>query len=557
MKHRCRIQPILNIEPNPVPNHVAIIMDGNGRWAQNRDQRRADGHRAGADAVRRTVRACRRLGVPALTLYAFSAQNWKRPPHEVSALMYLLRDFLISEREEILNNGIRLRSIGRVSELPDYVHQVLLPLEEESAENTEMTLTLALAYGGQEELADVCRTLAVRAVDGSLDPDDIDCEVVSANLPSAGVGPVDLLIRTAGEQRISNFLLWGIAYAEVVFFDKPWPEFDADDLHSALATYGSRERRFGLVPEPEAEKPAEASPPKSQSWLHNTVTRVLSAAVLIPVMLALLFWCPKPWWTAFCYVAVTIASFEMMQMKFPEHIASQVLGVFGSLGLLTSILFFEASSGLLPALLVHVVAALVVTLFDARMPEKAVTPETGLPPSNSFGATSGPSSTTSFDIESAAARMGWSIAGPIYIAGSLSTMALLHRLEQGGTWVILAMSFAFASDTAAYFVGKFAGQRKLYPAVSPNKTLEGSLGGILAAVLVSLFIRGLSLPEIPLVACIILATVAATLGQLGDLSISLLKRSTGRKDTGKIMPGHGGILDRVDALAVTSVVTWL
>jgi len=235
------------IDLTRLPSHVAIIMDGNGRWAQMRGLPRPLGHRQGSESVRRTVRACRCLGVRALTLYAFSEQNWARPAHEVEALMELLREFLLAEREELVANGIRLRAIGRRERLPLRVREVLERIEADTARLADMTLTLALSYGGREEIADAVRALAMGVAKGKLDPQRIDEDLIDAVLPSVEVGPVDLLIRTGGEQRISNFLLWGAAYAELYFSDRLWPEWTEDDLYAAIASFQARERRFGRV----------------------------------------------------------------------------------------------------------------------------------------------------------------------------------------------------------------------------------------------------------------------------------------------------------------------
>jgi undecaprenyl diphosphate synthase len=242
-----RAASVPHVDLRNLPRHVAIIMDGNGRWAQQQGRPRADGHRDGSRAVRRTVRAARRLGVRALTLYAFSEQNWSRPAAEVAALMELLREFLQSEREELLDNRIRLRAIGRVHKLPHRVREVLEPLERDSAGLDGMTLTLCLSYGGREEMADAMRSLAIEVADGRLDPSEMDEERIARHVPSLDVGPVDLLIRTGGEQRVSNFLLWAGAYAELYFSSTLWPEYDAADLYEAIAAYQSRERRFGGI----------------------------------------------------------------------------------------------------------------------------------------------------------------------------------------------------------------------------------------------------------------------------------------------------------------------
>ena len=235
------------VEARNLPRHVGIIMDGNGRWARLRGEPREAGHKAGSAAVRRVVRAARRLGLDALTLYAFSEQNWARPAGEVEALMGLLREFLVSERDEILDHGIRLVAIGDPDRLPPHVREVLDPLRRVSSDNGAMTLALALSYGGREEIARAARELAREAAAHRLDPETIDVDMLASRLPSLGVGDPDLIIRTGGEQRLSNFLLFGAAYAELAFTDRLWPDFDERDLFAAIASYQRRARRYGLV----------------------------------------------------------------------------------------------------------------------------------------------------------------------------------------------------------------------------------------------------------------------------------------------------------------------
>jgi undecaprenyl diphosphate synthase len=235
------------VEARNLPGHVGIIMDGNGRWAQLRNQPRQAGHREGAAAVRRVVRTARRLGLRALTLYAFSEQNWARPDEEVDALMQLLREFLLTERDEILDNNIRLNAVGNLGRLPALVRAVLDPLRSESAQNGEMVLTLALSYGGREEIAHAARELARAVAAGRIKPEDVTPEAMRAHMPSLSVGDPDLVIRTGGERRVSNFLLYGLAYAELYFADVLWPDFAEKDLFAAIASYQHRERRFGLT----------------------------------------------------------------------------------------------------------------------------------------------------------------------------------------------------------------------------------------------------------------------------------------------------------------------
>jgi undecaprenyl diphosphate synthase len=229
------------------PRHVAIIMDGNGRWAEARRLMRGDGHRQGASAVRRVVRAARRRGIGFLTLYAFSMQNWGRPTAEVSGLMRLLADFLREERQELMRTGIRLVAIGRIGGLPPEVRDALTELIRATADNTAMTLCLALSYGAREALVDAVRTIVDAVQGGELAADGIAEHTVSAALDGGMLPPVDLLIRTAGEQRLSNFLLWESAYAELRFVRKRWPDFGAADLAAALRWFARRQRRFGCL----------------------------------------------------------------------------------------------------------------------------------------------------------------------------------------------------------------------------------------------------------------------------------------------------------------------
>jgi len=262
-----------------LPEHVGIIMDGNGRWAQLRGQSRAAGHREGAAAVRRTVRIARRLGLKALTLYAFSEQNWARPEDEVDALMQLLREFLLSERDEILENGIRLNAVGNLGRLPSLVRAVLDPLRRETEHNGEMTLTLALSYGGREEIAHAARELAKAVAAGRIRPEDVTPDALRAHMPSLTVGDPDLVIRTGGERRISNFLLYGLAYAELFFADVLWPDFREADLFGAIASFQRRQRRFGLVHESE---PSDATGPQASpvaSALAGASARITRIAI--------------------------------------------------------------------------------------------------------------------------------------------------------------------------------------------------------------------------------------------------------------------------------------
>ena len=228
-----------------IPRHVAIIMDGNGRWAEGRGLPRAAGHRQGAEAARKVLRAAGEAGVECLTLYAFSSENWRRPKSEISDLMGLLRYYIRAELDALHREGVKLRIIGDHKAFPADVARLVDQAVERTAGNSRMTLAIALNYGARSELVKAIRSLAARAADGEIDPEAIDEETVDSALDTAGLPPLDLLIRTSGERRLSNFLLWQAAYAELLFVDTLWPDFDGDCLRAALADYGRRERRFG------------------------------------------------------------------------------------------------------------------------------------------------------------------------------------------------------------------------------------------------------------------------------------------------------------------------
>jgi len=235
-------------EGAPPPTHVAIIMDGNGRWAAARHLPRIAGHREGGKAVRRAIEAAIREGVGWLTLYAFSSENWRRPAAEVTDLTGLLRRTVKTELAEFAANGIRLRVIGDRGRFPADIQTSLADAESTTRANTRLNLTVALSYGARAEISAAARALAQAARDGRLDPATINEEAVTSHLATAGIPDPDLLIRTSGEQRLSNFLLWQAAYAELVFLDVLWPDFGPEHFTAALAEFARRDRRFGVRP---------------------------------------------------------------------------------------------------------------------------------------------------------------------------------------------------------------------------------------------------------------------------------------------------------------------
>jgi undecaprenyl diphosphate synthase len=235
------------VPADKIPRHIAVIMDGNGRWARERGLPRIEGHRRGSEAVRACTAGCIEAGVAFLTLYAFSKENWQRPADEVKSLMNLLDRFLAERITEIMERNIRLRAIGHLDDLPDQTRRRLDEAMAKSAGNTALTLTLALSYGARTELTDATRAIARAVRAGTLDPDAITEETISSHLYTADLPDPDLLIRTSGEMRISNFLLWQISYAEIVVTPKLWPEFTKEDVFAAIREYAGRHRRYGGI----------------------------------------------------------------------------------------------------------------------------------------------------------------------------------------------------------------------------------------------------------------------------------------------------------------------
>ena len=237
------------IQPDCVPRHVAIIMDGNGRWAVSRGLERNAGHREGIESVREIIRACRDHGIEILTLYAFSIENWNRPRGEVSELMRLLEEYLETEIDEVMEHGARVRVIGRVDRLPPSTRRAVERAIARTSENTGMQLVFALSYGGRTEIVDAVRRLCRDAEQGKIDPEGLDEKGFEAYLYAPDLPDPDLLIRTGAEQRVSNFLLWQLAYSELHLSERMWPEFRRPEFEAAILDYQRRERRFGLTSE--------------------------------------------------------------------------------------------------------------------------------------------------------------------------------------------------------------------------------------------------------------------------------------------------------------------
>ena len=243
------------LDTTALPRHIAIIMDGNGRWAEQQGKPRIMGHRAGVESVQDIVRAARELGIGVLTLYAFSTENWKRPPLEVQALMGLLKSFLESELATMVHNNVSLRCLGQKERIPAEVRKVLERVIQETAGNTGLILNLALSYGGRSEITQAVQAIAQKCLAGTLSPGEIDQSMLEQHLYTAGLPDPDLVIRTGGETRLSNFLLWQASYAELYFTEILWPDFRKKDLLHAILDFQKRQRRFGKTGEQAEQTP--------------------------------------------------------------------------------------------------------------------------------------------------------------------------------------------------------------------------------------------------------------------------------------------------------------
>jgi undecaprenyl diphosphate synthase len=236
-----------DLDSNKIPKHIAIIMDGNGRWAKRRLFNRIKGHEKGAETVKTVVRVCQEIGIAYLTLFAFSTENWQRPKNEVMALMALLKKFVVTEQKSLMDKGIRLNAIGELEKLPEDVHEALMETINLTKNNRGLQINLALSYGGRDEIVHMVRLIADKVHSGAMNPESINMEVVTDHLYTQGIPDPDLLIRTSGEIRISNFLLWQIAYSEICVTETLWPDFGEDEFLAMIKNFQGRERRFGKV----------------------------------------------------------------------------------------------------------------------------------------------------------------------------------------------------------------------------------------------------------------------------------------------------------------------
>ena len=477
-----------------IPTHVAVIMDGNGRWAKRRGRLRIFGHLAGRKSVREAVIGCRELGVKYLTLYTFSVENWQRPPTEVSALMRILKQTLKEQRQEMRDNGICLETIGRVEDLPRSAQNVLRETQEFLAGGKDMTLVLALSYGGRDEIARAARELAREVGEGRRAADSIDEAAVRNKLYTASIPDPDLVIRTSGEVRVSNFMLWQAAYSEIWVTDVLWPDFRKEHLFAAIRGYQHRERR------------------------------IASALVLGPV--AVWSVVEGGWFfTVFLGAALLLGLHELFRLGRSADIpVPRYSGLFlASVLVVLAALHNGRYSGL-----ALIVASLWIVAQSFRRP-----PGRGL-----YGLT-------------------FAVFGVAYVVGLGIHMLWLRELPHGDRLLLLALLGTWAADAGAFFAGITWGKRPLAPAISPNKTVEGFVGGLILTVAVTVAAGHLLLPQVFSIGpAVILGVLIGVVAPIGDLLESFIKRSLGAKDTARLIPGHGGVLDRIDSLLFTVPITF-
>ena len=456
-----------------LPRHIAIIMDGNGRWARKRGLPRTAGHAAGAETFRTIATYCKEIGLEYLTVYAFSTENWKRPAEEVGAIMGLLKKYLLEAIGQMERDRVKMEFFGDLSPLPQELRDLCQRTREISTHYEGCQVNICLNYGGRDELLRAARAYAQECLEGKADPNHLSEAQFSGYLFSRGVPDPDLIIRPSGELRLSNFLPWQSAYSEFYFTDVLWPDL---------------------------------------------------SVVLAPLFFVILFFLPPVYLAVLMAAICALASYELLRATGVAHHN----GLYG---------FTAAAAAAIPlgqwlgrgALVAGIAAVLlVVTLFYIAIrlydEEQAIRVEVVL----------------------------LCFFGGLMIPMALSTLVVLKGMEHGRYLVLLPVLCAFLTDGGAYFAGVFLGKHRGITKVSPNKSLEGYIGGILSGALFLLLygviLRQFAGLEVSLPVMAVYGLLGSAVTELGDLSFSLIKRQFGIKDYGNLLPGHGGMLDRFDSM---------
>ena len=513
------VEPLL--PPEELPRHVAIIMDGNRRWARQRDVSELEGHAAGVEAIRNLLRHAVRRGVPVLTLYAFSRENWARSDEEVVGLFGLLEGAIRDETAELRAEGVRVRLLGRVDELPPETRRSIEGALDETSGGARLLLNIAFNYAGRTELVDAFRRLAASGIAA----DEIDEQAISDALYTGGLPDPDLVIRTGGEQRLSNFLIWQSAYAELYSSVVLWPDFGPAEFDAALVEFARRTRRFGARPAP--------------GMLRD---RAFGSAIVVGSLgVAIIIGAPG--------IAILVGILV-------------ILGAIEAFSLLRGA-GYPVLVGLGLALALAVALAIAVTLDATTYPRLAggslVLASVGivLVGIGAFGRQ---------DARDGLATWVATVFGALYVSAlafvvrlgqvgpPIPTEAVLSFLGAERGWILLLVLGVWSYDTGAFLVGRQWG-RQFLTHLSPSKTLEGLLGGTVATTLVVLAgLWGLGQPPIH---ALVLGPLLALAAQAGDLAELMLKRAAGAKDSSHIIPGHGGVLDRIDSFLFAAPVVTL
>ena len=492
---------MLELDPTRLPRHVAVIMDGNGRWAEQRGLPRLYGHRVGKDSVRAVVETSRRLGIKYLSLYAFSTENWARPLREVDGLMALLRRYLASELGKMMQNQIRLRAVGSLRRLPPNVREALRATVEATKRNTGMTVMLAVSYGGREEIAPSPSISVPRAspTRTSSYARAVRCASATSSCGSSPT-PRSTSARACGRSSVSAST------------SRRSPSSSSASAASAASPRSSSGNDSG-------------SPTESRGWRGAREradalvlkTRLLTAVVAIPALWLIVCYLPSYLFAGFILSVAAVALFEYFEMAIPDHAEERGIGV--GWGILVAAAVVSGQPQFLGAgLALAVVLGLILPLVRTTDP---------------LGATQ---------------RLGLSLLGVLYFGFLTPHIVLLRSGDDGWRWVLFTVFTAMGSDSGGYFAGRAFGRHPLAPAVSPSKTIEGGIGAIAGAVVIAVLAKFIIIPQLGLREAMVLGAIVSVLAQLGDLCESALKRAFGAKDSGWIIPGHGGILDRLDSL---------
>ena len=480
-------------QPVRMPNHVAFIMDGNGRWAGARGLSRSDGHRAGAEAAQRALEACLEAGIPFTTFFALSTENWRRPADEIGGILSLLRERLDAVRRSI-PEGVRIRFVGDHSRLDGGLRRRMREVEERTRSGTRMLASIAIGYGGRRDIVAAARTLAQRVASGEILPEDIDETLFASALETRGAPDPDLVIRTGGEYRMSNFLLWQSAYAEFVSLQCYWPDFGASALDEALRDFAARERRFG------------GHGSSLMRWRSELAVRILSGtAIAVPCLFAI--YLGGIWLVAIASLAAALLSWEWRRLTAPAIPWRNWA--------------FSATCALAPW-------ASLLEGWPAVLGLAGVAALLG-------GA------------GRSLAALAWSASGALAAGVAPAALVLLRDGPDGLGLVSWIVSVVVASDVGAYAIGRAIGGPRLAPRISPGKTWSGCLGGLATAGTAGALV-GSWFTLLEPASLLLLSLAAGVTAQAGDLGASALKRRAGVKDSGQLIPGHGGFMDRFDSL---------